>query len=146
MIANDPDADRLAVAEACDTAPGGYRYACVCLCVSVCVCEGECVCLCAGMGLGMCGVCVCVCVCVSVSGCDWACVCICLCRAFTGNEIGALLAHWLWTQHKRKHPQVCVFRHVTEHLALMQTHKAHTQMHVFVYVLAQSAKRRAHTG
>lgn len=50
-VANDPDADRLAVAEACPSSPGGYH-------------------------------------------------------AFTGNEIGALLADWMWTNHKRRHPQV----------------------------------------
>jgi len=49
VIANDPDADRLAVAEADPSAPGGYH-------------------------------------------------------AFTGNEIGALLADWLWTNYKRTHP------------------------------------------
>lgn len=27
-------------------------------------------------------------------------------RAFTGNEIAALLANWVWTNHKRACPQV----------------------------------------
>ncbi|KAL6764775.1 phosphoglucomutase [Haematococcus lacustris] len=51
VIANDPDADRLAAAERDPSQAGGWR-------------------------------------------------------AFTGNELGALLAHWLWQQHRAQHPEV----------------------------------------
>mmetsp|Transcript_30392 Transcript_30392/g.79059 ORF Transcript_30392/g.79059 Transcript_30392/m.79059 type:complete len:625 (+) Transcript_30392:1234-3108(+) len=51
VMANDPDVDRLCVAEADPETPGGWR-------------------------------------------------------AFTGNEMAALLAHWIWSNFKRAHPQV----------------------------------------
>ena len=54
LIANDPDADRLAVAEESPSPPGGHYL------------------------------------------------------TFSGNEIGILLADWLWRNHKRLNPRVSV--------------------------------------
>ncbi|GIL73722.1 hypothetical protein Vretimale_5391 [Volvox reticuliferus] len=51
VLANDPDADRLCVAERRPELPGGWRV-------------------------------------------------------FSGNEIGTLLAHWVWTNFQRRHPEV----------------------------------------
>ncbi|GIL49353.1 hypothetical protein Vafri_5656 [Volvox africanus] len=51
VLANDPDADRLCVAERCAELPGGWRV-------------------------------------------------------FSGNEIGTLLAHWVWTNFRKRHPEV----------------------------------------
>lgn len=51
VIANDPDADRLAVAEHNPAVPGGWQ-------------------------------------------------------TFSGNEIGVLLTHWVWTNFKKQHPEV----------------------------------------
>ncbi|GLC44800.1 hypothetical protein PLESTB_001212600 [Pleodorina starrii] len=64
VLANDPDADRLCVAERRSAAPAAAPAA-------------------AGGGGG---------------GGDW--------RVFSGNEIGALLAHWMWTNFRKQHPEV----------------------------------------
>jgi hypothetical protein len=158
VLANDPDADRLAAAEQImdgKTGKGTGRFvtfsgalACVCVCVCACVC----VCVC---------VCVWVCVCVAAEG-DTAqhqvgCVharqpasktdhlllpCVAAARLPTrthvhtrtplhpytphahptptphthpnthphttpGNDIGLLLADWVWTNFRRQHPEVC---------------------------------------
>ena len=51
LIANDPDVDRLAVAERCASHPSGWT-------------------------------------------------------SFKGNEIGVMLAHWVWTNFREQHPEV----------------------------------------